>query len=162
MLSCITSNGLNVLFSISLHKCHRSSRYVTNQQIHINKIYLILSYITIYRHVSVASATIFRVSNKNTNKAKELLYLYRARNTITRLSIPTHAQLQRHRLKFIKNHLKKLLHVSVYDHLQGVTMSSLKSLLFDHSWMYAKRGDVAAFRVVCIVLYKKSVRVYVF
>ena len=35
-----------------------------------------------------------------------LLYLYRARNKITQLSIPTHAQLQRHRLKFIKNHLK--------------------------------------------------------
>jgi len=33
--------------------------------------------------------------------------LYRARNKITQLSIPTHAQLQRHRLKFIKNHLKK-------------------------------------------------------
>ena len=38
----------------------------------------------------------------------------------TQLSIPTHAQLQRHRLKFTKNHLKKLLHISVYDHLQGV------------------------------------------
>ena len=35
-----------------------------------------------------------------------LLYLYRARNKITQLSIPTHVQLQRHRLKFIKNHLK--------------------------------------------------------
>ena len=35
-----------------------------------------------------------------------LLYLYRARNKITQLSIPTHAQLQRHRLKFIKDHLK--------------------------------------------------------
>ena len=35
-----------------------------------------------------------------------LLYLYRARSKITQLSIPTHAQLQRHRLKFIKNHLK--------------------------------------------------------
>ena len=35
-----------------------------------------------------------------------LLYLYRARSKITHLSIPTHAQLQRHRLKFIKNHLK--------------------------------------------------------
>ena len=35
-----------------------------------------------------------------------LLYLYRARNKIAQLSIPTHAQLQRHRLKFIKNHLK--------------------------------------------------------
>ena len=29
-------------------------------------------------------------------------------------------------------------------------MSSLKSLLFDHSWMYTKRGGVAACRVVCI------------
>ena len=56
----------------------------------------------------------------------KLLYLYRARSKITHLSIPTHAQLQNHRLKFIKNHLKKLLHVSVYDHLQGVTMSLLK------------------------------------
>ena len=35
-----------------------------------------------------------------------LLCLYRARNKITQLSIPTHAQLQRHWLKFIKNHLK--------------------------------------------------------
>ena len=35
-----------------------------------------------------------------------LLYLYRARNEITQFSIPTHAQLQRHRLKLIKNHLK--------------------------------------------------------
>jgi len=30
-----------------------------------------------------------------------LFYLYRARKKITQLSIPTHAQLQRHRLKFI-------------------------------------------------------------
>ena len=37
--------------------------------------------------------------------------------SFTQLSIPTHA-------------FKKLLHVSVYDHLQRVTMSSLKSLLF--------------------------------
>ena len=36
----------------------------------------------------------------------QLLYVYRARNKITQLSIPTHAQLQRHWLKFIKNHLK--------------------------------------------------------
>ena len=35
-----------------------------------------------------------------------LLHLYRARNKITQLSIPTHAQLQCHRLKFIKNRLK--------------------------------------------------------
>ena len=88
-----------------------------------------------------------------------LLYLYRARNKITQLSIPTHAQL-RHRLKFIKNHLKKLLHVSVFDHLQGVTMSSLKSLLLllltTVGCFYAKSGDVAACRVVCTGLYLKS------
>jgi len=35
-----------------------------------------------------------------------LLYLYRARNKITQLSIPTHAQVKCQRLKFIKNHLK--------------------------------------------------------
>jgi len=49
---------------------------------------------------------------------------------VTQLSVPTHTQLQRHRLKFIKNHLKKFLHVSVFGHRQGITMSSLKSLLF--------------------------------
>ena len=78
---------------------------------------------------------------------------------ITQLSIPTRAQLQRHRLKFIKNHLKKLLHVvSVFDHLQGVTMSSLKSLLLltTVGCFYAKSGEVAACRVVCIGLYLKS------
>ena len=41
------------------------------------------------------------------NHKEILLYLYRARNEITQLSIPTHAQLQLYRLKFIKNHLKK-------------------------------------------------------
>ena len=40
------------------------------------------------------------------NYVKMLLYLYRARSKITQLSIPTHAQLQRHWLKFIKHHLK--------------------------------------------------------
>ena len=77
---------------------------------------------------------------------------------IVQLSIPTHAQLQRHRLKFIRNHLKKLLHVSVFDHPQGVTMSSLKSLLLltTVGCFYAKSGDVAACHVVCIGLYLKS------
>ena len=86
-----------------------------------------------------------------------VLHLYRARNKNTQLSIPTHLQL-RHRLKFIKNHLKRLLHVSVFDHLQGVTMSSLKSLLLltTVGCFYAKSGDVAACRVVCIGLYLKS------
>ena len=41
-------------------------------------------------------------------------------------------------------------------------MSSLKSLLYDHNWMYTKRGGVAVCRVVCIWLYLKSFRVYVF
>ena len=74
------------------------------------------------------------------------------------LSIPTHAQLQRRRLKFIKNHLKNS-YVSVFDHLQGVTLSSLKSLLLltTVGCFYAKSGDVAACRVVCIGLYLKSV-----
>ena len=78
---------------------------------------------------------------------------------VTQLSIPTHAQLHRHRLKFIKNDLKKLLHVSVFDHLQGVTMSSQKSLLLltRVGCFYAKSGDVAACHVVCIGLYLKSV-----
>ena len=78
--------------------------------------------------------------------------------SITQLSIPTHAHLQRHRLKLIRNHLKKLLHVSVFDHLRGVTMSSLKSLLLltTVGCFYAKSGDVAACRVVCIGLYLKS------
>ena len=40
------------------------------------------------------------------NTKQSLLYLYRARNKITQLSIPTHAQLQCHRLKFIKNRIK--------------------------------------------------------
>ena len=49
---------------------------------------------------------------------------------------------------------KKLLHVSVFYHLQGVTMSSLKSLLLltTVGCFYAKSGDVAACRVVCIGL----------
>jgi len=41
-------------------------------------------------------------------------------------------------------------------------MSSLKSVLFDHSWMCIRRGGVAAFRIVCIWLYLNSVRVCVF
>ena len=46
----------------------------------------------------------------------------------------------------------KLLHVSVFDHLQGVTMSSLKSLLLltTAGCFYAKSGDVAACRVVSL------------
>jgi hypothetical protein len=44
--------------------------YVINQQRHINKIYFVLSYITIYQHVLVTSVTINRVSYKNINNVK--------------------------------------------------------------------------------------------
>ena len=95
------------------------------------------------------------LSCQKTNKISFLLlYLYRAHKKVTQLSIPTHAQLQRHRFRFIKNRLKKLLHASVFDHLQGVTMSTLKSLLLltTVGCFYAKSGDVTACRVVCIAL----------
>ena len=42
----------------------------------------------------------------NINKTVVLTYRLINRNKITQLLIPTHAQLQRHRLKFIKNYLK--------------------------------------------------------
>ena len=60
-------------------------------------------------------------------------------------------------VKIYLKHLKKLLHVSVYDHHQGVTMSLPKSLLFNHSCMYAKRGGVAACHIVWIGLCLRSV-----
>ena len=72
------------------------------------------------------------------------------------LLTPTHAQLY-----FIKDQFKKLLHVSVYDHLQGVTKSSLKSQLFKHSCVYTTCGGVAAYHVACIGLCLWSVRVCV-
>jgi hypothetical protein len=40
---------------------------VTYQQIHVNKIYFIVSYVTIQQNVSVASAAIIWVLYKNTN-----------------------------------------------------------------------------------------------
>ena len=51
---------------------------------------------------------------------------------------------------------KNLLHVSVYDHHQGVTMSLPKLLLIEHSCLYAKRG-VAAYHIVWISLCLRSV-----
>jgi hypothetical protein len=72
------------------------------------------------------------------------------------ISIPTHAQLQRHRLKFIKNHLKNS--VSVYDHLRGVynVLAKITIIMTTVGCFYGKSGDVAACRVVCIGLYLKS------
>ena len=86
---------------------------------------------------------------------------------ITQLSIPTHAQIQRHRLKFIKNHLKKTptcfgLRPSSgsYNFLAKITIiidhTSKIRLLTTVGCFYAKSGDVAACRVVCIGLYSKS------
>ena len=73
---------------------------------------------------------------------------------ITQLSIPTHAQLQRHRLKFIKNHLKNSYMFRSSTIFRELTLSSLKLLLLltTVGCFYAKSGDVAACRVVCIGL----------
>ena len=87
-----------------------------------------------------------------------LWYLYRARNKITQLSIPTYTQLHRHRLKFIKNHLKSPACFGLrpsagsYNVLAKITI-----ILTAVGCFYAKSGDVAACRVVCIGLYLKSV-----
>jgi len=65
------------------------------------------------RHYSRSKLSSWRTQSNAQGRSRDspptcilLLYLYRARNKITQLSIPTHAQLQRHSLKFIKNHLK--------------------------------------------------------
>ena len=81
------------------------------------------------------------------------VHIVRSLNLLT----PTHTQLY-----FIKKPFTKLLHVSVYDHFQGVTISSLKSQLFKHSCMYTRCGGVAAYHVVCNGLCLWSVRVCVF
>ena len=87
-----------------------------------------------------------------------LLHLYRARNKITQLAIPTHAQLQRHRLKFIKNHLKK---TSTYFGPRPSSgsynvLAKITIILTTVGRFCSKSGDVAACRVVCIGLYLKS------
>ena len=43
-----------------------------------------------------------QLPEQNFKLSHVLLYLYGARNKITQLSIPTHAQLQRHRLNLLK------------------------------------------------------------
>ena len=119
--------------------------------------------VTLYYRIWKCSTTDTKVAISAARDSLVLwLYLCRARSKITQLLTPTHAQLQRHRLKFIKKPFKKLLHGSVSDHLQGVTISSLKPLLFKHSCMYTRCGGVAAYHVVCIGLCLWSVRVCVF
>jgi hypothetical protein len=90
-----------------------------------------------------------------------LLCLYRARNQITRLSIPTHAQLQRHRLKFIKIILKTPTCFGLRPSSGSYNVLAKITIIIDHCF-YAKSGDVASCRVVCIGLYLKSASVYVF
>ena len=120
------------------NSCHFKDHLSFNYQICLSNAYfyypLINGRITVTVNVKVSLFKAWRrigeekcrsthscvVSGFGYNLQELLLYLYRARNEITQLSIPTNAQVQRHRLKFIINHLKKLLHVSVYDHLQGV------------------------------------------
>jgi hypothetical protein len=71
----------------------RALKYICiMQQTHTDKIYLILSCITIHRHVSVASATIVRVSYKNTNNIEQInvnnTYLIWPHVTVIILSSP--------------------------------------------------------------------------
>ena len=63
---------------------------------------------------------------------KLLLYLYRARNKITQLSVLTHAQL-RHRLKFIKNHLKTPTCFGLRPSSGSYNVLAKITIIFDHS-----------------------------
>ena len=76
----------------------------------------------------------------------------------TQLSIPTHAQLHRHRLKFIKNHLKKTPTCFGLRPSSGSynVLAKITIIITTVGCFYAKSGDVAACRVVCIGLYLKS------
>ena len=65
-----------------------------------------------------------------------LLYLYRARSKITQLSIPTHAQLQRHRLKLIKNHLKTPTCFGLRPSSGSYNVLAKFAIIIDHSWMF--------------------------
>ena len=85
-----------------------------------------------------------------------LLCLYRARNKISQLSIPTHAQLQRHRLKFIKNHLKNSYMFRSTTIFREFVLAKITIIMTTVGCFYAKSGDVAACRVVCIGLYLMS------
>jgi len=65
-----------------------------------------------------------------------LLYLYRARYKITQLSIPTHAQLQRQRLKFIKNHLKTPTCFGLRPSSGSYNVLAKITIIIDHSRMF--------------------------
>ena len=75
-------------------------------------------------------------SNAKCNIEKELLYLYHARYKITRLSVPTHAQLQRHSLKFIKNHLKTPTCFGLRPYSGSYNVLAKITIIIDHSWMF--------------------------
>ena len=65
-----------------------------------------------------------------------LLYFYRAHYKITQLSIPTHAQLQRHRLKFIKNHLKTPTYLGLRPSSGSYNVLAKISIIIDHCWKF--------------------------
>ena len=55
---------------------------------------------------------------------------------ITQLSIPTQAQLQRHRLKFIKNHLKTPTCFGLRPSSGSYNFLAKITIIIDHSWMF--------------------------
>ena len=91
------------------------------------------------RYKMLNALDVVRVAHKvNTIKELllELLYLYRAPNKITQLSIPTHAQLQHHRLKFIKNHLKNSYMFRSSTIFRSYNVLAKITIIIDHSWMF--------------------------
>ena len=63
----------------------------------------------------------------------------------TQLSIPTHAQLYRHRLKFIKNHLKTSTCFGLRPSSGSyIVLAKITIIMTTVGCFYAKSGDVAA------------------
>ena len=63
--------------------------------------------------------------------------IYKKSGIRTQLSIPTHAQLQRHRLKFIKNHLKKTpTCFGLRPSSESYNVLAKITIIIDHSWMF--------------------------
>ena len=55
---------------------------------------------------------------------------------ITQLSITTHAKFQRHRLKFIKNHLKTPTCFGLRPSSGSYNVLAKITIIIDHSWMF--------------------------
>ena len=87
----------------------------------------------VFRHVpgSPLSSTQFNLAVR---VLKNMLYLRTAKNATDVVAV--------YRIIIHRKVLCNVQHVSVYDYLQGVTISSLKSQLFKHSCMYTRCGGV--------------------